>query len=442
MFPKALFKDHLAVKLSQIETALENHQKRFLVIPSGIPKGVFWDDNYYPFKPNFHFVNLVPEGRIPHSHLIIEAGQKPRLFYYQPADYWHVVPEDPDQDWAENFEVQIVTETDTWQSYLPGDLSEAVWLGEVQDLAGYEWPEANINPADLVNELHYHRAIKTDYEIDRLAAANIMAAMGHLAARDAFLAEATEYEIHLAYMAGCKHTEQELPYGNIIALGAHGAILHYTELDKHLPAAEHRQTFLIDAGAVANHYCADITRTWSRDDDFLSLISDFDILQLDLIAEIKPGLSYVELHKLAHLRIAQFMYDHDLISCSAEEAVNNGISATFFPHGLGHLLGLQVHDIGGHQHDISGTIVAPPEQHPFLRLTRNLEVGYCVTIEPGLYFIDLLLEKLKSTAAAKHVNWSLVNTLKPFGGIRIEDDVVVTDYGHENLSRQAFQKLT
>jgi Xaa-Pro dipeptidase len=315
-------------------------------------------------------------------------------------------------------------------------------LGEVQDLAGYEWPEANINPADLVNELHYHRAIKTDYEIDRLAAANIMAAMGHLAARDAFLAEATEYEIHLAYMAGCKHTEQELPYGNIIALGAHGAILHYTELDKHLPAAEHRQTFLIDAGAVANHYCADITRTWSRDDDFLSLISDFDILQLDLIAEIKPGLSYVELHKLAHLRIAQFMYDHDLISCSAEEAVNNGISATFFPHGLGHLLGLQVHDIGGHQHDISGTIVAPPEQHPFLRLTRNLEVGYCVTIEPGLYFIDLLLEKLKSTAAAKHVNWSLVNTLKPFGGIRIEDDVVVTDYGHENLSRQAFQKLT
>ena len=100
-----------------------------------------------------------------------------------------------------------------------------------------------------------------------------------------------------------------------------------------------------------------------------------------------------------------------------------------------------MHDIGGHQHDVEGTIVAPPESHPFLRLTRTLETGYCVTIEPGLYFIDLLMDKLKAISAAKHVNWTMVETLKPFGGIRIEDDVVVTDYGHQNLSRQAFQQL-
>ena len=135
------------------------------------------------------------------------------------------------------------------------------------------------------------------------------------------------------------------------------------------------------------------------------------------------------------------MVKHDILNVSAEEAVANNITATFFPHGLGHLLGLQVHDIGGHQQNIAGDTKAPPAEHPFLRLTRTLEAGYCVTIEPGMYFIDLLMDWLRATEHGKAVNWNRVSELKHFGGIRIEDDVIVTEFGYQNLSRQAFQKV-
>ena len=105
------------------------------------------------------------------------------------------------------------------------------------------------------------------------------------------------------------------------------------------------------------------------------------------------------------------------------------------------MLGLQVHDIGGHQVSAKGETQAPPEAHPFLRLTRTLEPGFCVTVEPGLYFIDLLMDELKQRPEANQINWGLVEQLKPFGGIRIEDDVVATEFGHINLSRQAFQNI-
>lgn len=441
MFPEQLFHKHLQFRIQQLMDVLEKNNHSSVVIPSGVPQPVYWDDNNYPFKANFHFSLYVPIGPLPNSYLIIEKGERPTLVYYQPADYWHVVPDNPDPLWADAFKVVVVSNTNDWKKSLPSNLSEAIWLGEPEAAVVDLLSPDQINPAAVVAELNYYRAIKTDYEVDRLAAANLLAAKGHLSAREAFLGGATELEIHLAYMNACQHTEAELPYGNIVALGPHCAILHYTELDKSLPDQKQRLSFLIDAGAKANHYCADITRTWSTDDSFLELISDFDLLQQDIVAEIKPGLSYIDLHLLTHQRVAEFMVSHDLISVSAEQAIADNITATFLPHGLGHLLGLQVHDIGGHQQNILGELRPPPENHPYLRLTRELEPGFCVTVEPGIYFIDMLMAELKQSPAGKGVNWALINQLKHFGGIRIEDDVIVTDFGYQNLSRQAFQQL-
>ncbi len=441
MFPEELFQNHLQVRLQQLTSVLDKNNLSSAIIPSGVPHPVYWDDNNYPYKANFHFSLFVPIGPIPNSYLIIESGNRPTLVYYQPADYWHVVPEDPDPAWANAFDVVIVRNTRDWIKSLPENLSETVWLGEPEKAVDGFLAAEQINPTTIVNELHYYRAVKTDYEIDRLAQANHLAAEGHLAARNAFREGATELEIHLAYMQACRHSETELPYGNIVALGPHCAILHYTELKKSQPQEKNRLSFLIDAGAKANHYCADITRTWSSDHTFTDLISDFDQLQQDIVAEIKPGLSYVDLHLLTHRYLAEFMVERDFLNISAEQAIEENITSTFLPHGLGHLLGLQVHDIGGHQIDIEGTQKKPPENYPFLRLTRDLEAGYCVTVEPGLYFIDILMEELKSSKAGKGVNWKQVDKFKHFGGIRIEDDVVVTDFGYQNLSRQAFEQL-
>ena len=134
----------------------------------------------------------------------------------------------------------------------------------------------------------------------------------------------------------------------------------------------------------------------------------------------------------------QAMHDQGFVTCSSEAAVAGGISSAFFPHGLGHLIGLQVHDVAGFARDERGGTTPKPEGHPYLRLTRSLQPGMVTTIEPGLYFIDMLLEELKSKPAAKDVAWKKVDAFRKFGGIRIEDDVVCTEGDPVNLTREAF----
>ncbi len=130
-----------------------------------------------------------------------------------------------------------------------------------------------------------------------------------------------------------------------------------------------------------------------------------------------------------------------LLRLYPQAQLERGITSTFFPHGLGHFLGLQVHDVGGFQAGPEGGTIAKPEGHPYLRLTRTLEPGHVVTVEPGIYFIPMLLAKLRQSADAGAVNWDAVEAMLPFGGIRIEDDVHVTEGAPENLTRNAFRAV-
>jgi Xaa-Pro dipeptidase len=128
-----------------------------------------------------------------------------------------------------------------------------------------------------------------------------------------------------------------------------------------------------------------------------------------------------------------------VIRCGVEESLDNGVARLFFPHGIGHMLGLQVHDVGGFMEDESGTTSLPrPKQDPALRLTRLLEPGFVVTMEPGLYFIEARLAPARSGPLAAQIDWSRVAALQPFGGIRIEDDLAITAEGCDNLTREAF----
>jgi Xaa-Pro dipeptidase len=147
------------------------------------------------------------------------------------------------------------------------------------------------------------------------------------------------------------------------------------------------------------------------------------------------------LHAFTHRQLAGLLREHRIVTCSADEAVATGITRGFLPHGLGHLLGLQVHDAGGRLADAAGRKREPPAVDPYLRLTRTLQPGVVVTIEPGIYFIPSLLKGLLANHEAR-LNRAAIERLVPFGGIRIEDNIEITADGHRNLTREAFAAAT
>ncbi len=431
-----LYAEHHASLSARHDAALERCAADCLVIFSGRPRTAFLDDQDYPFVCNPHFLAWVPLDALPMSYIVYRPGDRPKLIYYQPQDYWHVVPAEPGGSWTRHFDIRIVRNEEELQAHAPKDPENCILLGEI-DVARDALGIKHQNPAIALDILHYARGRKTSYELACMRQASERGVRGHRAAEAAFREGRSEFEIHQAYGAAVGHADSELPYPNIIALNAHGAILHYTNLDRVAP--DDYRSLLIDAGARVCGYAADITRTYAFEDPrFADLIRLVDELQRELISRIHPGVSFVDLHVEAHRLIAEVLLAAGLARGTADELLELGITAAFFPHGLGHLLGLQVHDVGGHLQDEKGTLAGPPREHPYLRLTRVLEENMVLTVEPGLYAIDMLLAKLEKTPAKEHVVWSAVDWLRDYGGIRIEDNVRVSADGCENLTRAAF----
>ena len=437
------FPAHLSTVRARTDDALAACGYDAVAIFSGRPMNHFLDDMGSPFKVNPHFKLWSPLTDAPESFVCHVPGRRPLLCFYQPADYWHRPPQLPGDDWLHEFDVHTIREPAEAREVLMGALGRAprtAFLGEWHAEFA-EWGFAAANPPALLSHLHYWRAVKTPYELQCMRVASRMGARAHVAAQDAFFTGASEFEVHNAYCEASGLTEAELPYQNIIAFNEGAAILHNHHLGRRRDGP--RRSFLIDAGAQCRGYASDITRTYSGGDpEFAGLIEAMDQVQLELCAAIRPGQDYREVHLLAHRLIAKLLYDAGVIGCDADTAVESGVSSVFFPHGVGHLLGLQVHDVAGFAADVTGHEIPKPEGHPYLRLTRRLEPGFVVTVEPGIYFIEMLLDAARNAEAGRHIRWDAVERLKPYGGIRIEDDVVCTTGDPENLTRDAFAALS
>ena len=433
--PAPLYADHLRTLTARADTALARAGRDHLVIPSGRLHYQVFDDRDYPFAVNPHFKHWLPLTRVPDSWIVYTPGKRPQLIFNQPRDYWHVVPAAPSGWWVEHFDIHIIREPEQALALLPADPARCAILGEANSTLGGFAPD---NPAAVIDHLHWHRSFKTPYEIALMRHAQVPAVRAHRAAEAAFRAGASEFEIHMTYCAAAQQDANELPYGNIIALNENGAVLHYTELDKQRPA--NPRSFLIDAGASAWGYAADITRTYAADGhaEFQALIAAVDAAQQQLCAQVTAGFDYRQLHLDAHLALAGILKDFDIINVSAEAALATGVSNAFFPHGIGHPIGAQVHDVAGFAQSERGGFIERPAGQPYLRMTRVLEPGMVVTIEPGLYFIDMLLEDLRAAGQADAVNWDRVAFFKPYGGIRIEDEVLCTAGAADNLTRPVF----
>jgi len=436
-----LYQAHVKTLLEKHQSLLEQYAFEHLIIPSGEPIYVFQDDHTYPFKTSAYFKWFVPLTNHPNSYLSIPQSGKPTLIYYLPKDYWHAVPELPDADLFQQFDIQIISKPDEALKYLPTASERVAYLGESP--SAFEiGEEIQFLPEPLLSELHWLRAYKSEYEFACLYQASLFAAKAHSAAKQAFYSGGSEMQIHNAYLAAIKTKETDLPYTNIIALNENPAILHYTEMQNIIFPESKLRSFLIDAGGSFHGYAADITRTYAyREGAFANMIELMDQKQLEVIEAITVGMPYPELHILTHHKVAEVLREFGLITCSAEDAVNSQITSTFLPHGLGHHLGLHVHDAGGHQASPTGGVKAPTAPHNYLRNTRNIEVDNYFTIEPGLYFIPQLLNELKQSDRASLINWTEVGKYLPFGGIRIEDNIRVGESSTENYSRMAFSEI-
>jgi len=440
--PESLFPGHVAAVQQRWEAVLERAGCNAAVVHSGTPMASFLDDYEYAFRPNPLFGWWLPLTHHPDSVLLVVPGERPRLYYFQPDDYWYLPPADPEAWWADQFDIEVVREAGAWREQLalamPGSRSMAA-LGDAPSLGSLFEP-GQINPQDLVDGLHLARTRKTPYELACMEAASRRAASAHRAAEQAFREGEAEFGIHLRYLAACGQTDTGLPYQSIVALNEHGAVLHYQGRDRVAPPES--RSFLIDAGATVHGYAADITRSYARGPGaFADLVEAMDTVQQSLAGQVRAGVDYKALHLQAHREIAGVLERAGVIRVAADDAVESGLSSVFFPHGLGHFLGLQVHDVAG----LIGNDAQPiprPEGHPALRLTRVLEAGNVLTVEPGLYFIDTLLQRWRRERDAAMIDWDRVAELAPCGGIRIEDNVVVGEEGCDNLTRRAFAELT
>lgn len=427
--PLDLYRAHVSALDKGYAVALSAAGFDGVVIHSGTPtKRTNVDDQYWPLRPTPEFQHWVPLSE-PHCYVIVEAGKKTRLVWPESKDFW----ERPAAPEATHFMSVLDVSRDAAPDLPKG--KRYCFIGDDTARAGTLGIDAT-NPPALVAALDALRTKKTAYEIACLVEANRRAALGHDAVRRAFEAGAcSELDLHLVYLKATRQDDPETPYKNIVALGASAAVLHHVAYGRDETRAE---SLLLDAGATYLGYGSDITRTWARSAasagaTFAGLVDAMEAMQQRLVSKVALGMPYEALHDESHRQVSAILREAGVARGSVEEIDAQGISRAFYPHGLGHSLGLQTHDVGC-------ALLKPRKDNPFLRNTSKIEDGQVFTVEPGLYFIEGLLAPLRQTSAGKLVDWNVVDALAPFGGIRIEDDIFVSSSATRNMTREVLPK--
>ena len=435
--PAQTYANHVATLTSKYEQILAAGQS--VLIHSGTEHHYFGDDRAIVFQAFGHFAHWLPVNR-PDHFVLVRAGDKPRYFQVVPQDFWYDQSLQIDADLEpaihEAFDVVRLSSIDDVAKQT--DLTVCDYLGPDPSWAAAQGiTQAKTNAPALLAPLDFARAVKAKYEIDQLRLANQQGLVGHAAAAECFLGGGSEFEIHNAFLQACSLLEYETPYTNIVGLDTNAAVLHYQH--KSRTRVPNAQLLLIDAGSRINGYGSDITRTTPSQHCHPvmdSLITGMEALELEIVASVKPGVAYPALHDQAIAGVASLLVEHGIAKVAKSELIERRLAHAFMPHGVGHLLGIQVHDVGGHQRNASGGRIEPPAHSPALRTTRMLSEDMVFTVEPGLYFIPMLLDPLRTGDAREALNWPLIDELIPSGGIRIEDNIRVTATGAENLTRR------
>lgn len=304
------------------------------------------------------------------------------------------------------------------------------WLGSPP-------PSAALDDA-LSEELHFDlgriRRVKDSVELARIRIALQAVATGFSAATLLLHTGVTERELQVelerhAFLAGA----DALAFETVVAGGPNSAVLHLAPTARPFAAGE---LVLIDAGVQHLGYASDITRTYAVDGTLNPTQQQLHAIvrraEQASIERCRPGTEWRDVHLTASLSIAEGLTDFGVLKGRPESLVDSGAASLFFPHGIGHLVGLGARDAGGTPLRERRN---EPKPYPNLRMDLPLEAGMVTTVEPGIYFIPTILEDADTRRAHRdHVAWGRVDSMLGFGGIRIEDNVLITDDGCVTLS--------
>jgi Xaa-Pro aminopeptidase len=309
------------------------------------------------------------------------------------------------------------------------------------DLLGVKYTNIkNYVSVELVKAIIKQRSIKSDIEVVEIEKAIETAYLMHTTAMK--MAKIGVYEREIAGAMEGIALSAGGPVSFPVILSINGQTLHNHYHGNKLTEG---RMMVADAGCETEmNYCSDITRTVpvggkfnQRQKDIYSIVLQAN---MKVIENIKPHIPYRDMHFLSARVVAEGLKNLGLMKGNIEDAVQQGAHAMFYPHGLGHMLGMDVHDMEGLGENYVGYDDEIKRSNifgtAFLRLGRKLQTGFVLTVEPGIYFIPALIDQWKAENKFKEfINYDAVESFKDFGGIRIEDDVLVTETGNKVLGK-------
>ncbi|CUS49626.1 LAQU0S24e00628g1_1 [Lachancea quebecensis] len=416
----------------------EKKAQSALLIAGGEIEPIKYCDQTKEFRQNRYFFYLTGVN-IPGSAVFFDFENDKLTLFLPNVDsddvMWSGPPLGPEEA-LEKFDVDEVLYARQLPPFLGKFESCHIYTTDLDNIHDPSVAELLVpSDPDLFYALDEARLTKDEYEIELLRRAAKITDNCHLSVMSALPIEKNEGHFHAeftyhAIRQGSKHQG----YDPICCSGPNCSTLHYVKNDENL---ENKQSVLIDAGAEWENYTADVTRCFPLSGKFTKEHREiYDTvlkMQTEVMNRIKPGVDWEKLHVLAHRVLIRSFLNLGIFKAgySEEEIMDRKASLCFFPHGLGHLLGMDTHDVGGH-----ANYEDPDPLLKFLRLRRPLEENMVVTNEPGVYFNPFLIKEflMKYPKRKEVVNEEVMEKYMYVGGVRIEDDILVTADGFENLT--------
>lgn len=458
-------KAHTARVLSYLSTDHSSVNLQNSIIYLASTPSALWEDSDQPrpFRQRRSFFYLTG-CELPDSALIHDAASNKSVLFIPPIDpdevIWSGLPMSPEAA-KKQYDVDEVKTTDQLDDVLlshktrtilalPGHADRTIWHDGTL-------PYPNTSPDLLKTAIDESRVVKDSYEIALIRHVNAISALAHRAVMHSAKSATNERELEAIFLQHCAHNgSRNMAYDAIVASGVDAGTLHYVRNDKSLLGAdvgpmqmrqeeseevegskgEKPLNLLIDAGAEFGCYASDVTRTFPLNGRFSeesrSIYELVLRVQKECMGFLKAGVQWEECHLLAHRVLIEGLLELGILKGgTVQEVLDSRVSTAFLPHGLGHYMGMDTHDTGGHA-DYG-------DKDPlfrYLRVRGKVPAGAIITVEPGCYFCRFILEpRLKREEGKRFIDADVLEKYWSVGGVRIEDDVLVTEEGSENLTQ-------